>query len=93
MSTIREQIIELLEDEELTVRELSQAVSITEKEVYGHLEHIARTLKRQGKELKVVPYKCLKCGYTFEKRKRLNRPGRCPSCKKGHISNAVYCVC
>ena len=93
MSTIREQIIELLEDDELTARELSQALSITEKEVYGHLEHVERTLSRRGRKLKVVPFQCLKCGYEFTKRKRRNKPGRCPSCKKGHIANAVFSVC
>ena len=92
MSTIRQQIIDLLSEEELNAREISQAISIMEREVYDHLQHIDRSLSRVGKKLEVTPYKCLKCGYLFENRKRWDRPGRCPVCKKGHISMACFRV-
>jgi len=90
MPTIRQQIIDLLSEEELNARDLSQALSIMEKEVYDHLEHIERTLSRQGKKLLVTPHRCLNCGYTFQKRKKWSKPGRCPECKEGHISMAAY---
>lgn len=90
MSTIRQQIIELLAEEEMNAREISQALSIMEREVYDHLQHIDRTLARQNKKLVLAPYRCLKCGYTFDNRKRWDRPGRCPVCKKTHISMAVF---
>ncbi len=92
MSTIRQQIIELLSEQEMNARDLSQALSVMEKEVYEHLGHIERTLLRQKRKLMVNPCKCLSCGYTFDDRKRWSKPGRCPKCKKGHISQAEYRV-
>ena len=90
MQTIRQQIIDLLQDQEFNAREISQALSIMEKEVYDHLEHIDRTIGRQGMKLVVQPYACLSCGYTFEDRRRWTRPGRCPVCRHGHIRMAAY---
>lgn len=70
MQTIRQQIIDLLQEQEFNAREISQALSIMEKEVYDHLEHIDRTICRQGMRLVVQPYACLSCGFTFEGRRR-----------------------
>lgn len=92
MSTIRRQIIELLEKEKLNALDISQILSVREKEVYEHLDHIRRTLARSGQKLKIYPYVCLACGYVFKERHRLNRPGRCPVCKEGHIRMASYSV-
>lgn len=88
--TIRQQIIDLLCSDELTLRDLSQAVSITEKEVVGHLGHIERSIRRQGKKLVEIPYKCLSCGFVFDKRSRFSKPGRCPSCKNSHMQVAQF---
>lgn len=82
--------MDLLREEELNARELSQALSIMEKEVYFHLEHIERSLARQGLQLVISPYTCLSCGFKFSERKRWDRPGRCPRCKEGHIRMAGY---
>lgn len=92
MTTLRQRMIELLKEEELDALELSQLLSIREKEVYEHLPHIARSLKAKGLELVVGPYVCLGCGYTFRERTRLNRPGRCPRCKEGQIRMATYTI-
>ena len=90
--TIRQEIIDLLNSEELTIRDLSQAVSLQEKEIVGHLSHIERSLQRQGKKLMISPYKCLTCGFVFEKRTRFTKPGRCPDCKNSHIQVAQFYV-
>ncbi|MBW2467468.1 MAG: transcriptional regulator, partial [Deltaproteobacteria bacterium] len=58
----------MLSSEELTVRDLSQAVGLTEKDILDHLVHIERTLQQQGKKLNVSPYKCLACGFVFTDR-------------------------
>lgn len=89
-ATIRQQIIDLLTQDELNAIEVSQYVSIREKEVYGHIQHIKRTLSSSGKRLLITPYACLSCGYYFKDRKRFDRPGRCPECKGGHIRMASY---
>jgi predicted Zn-ribbon and HTH transcriptional regulator len=88
--TIRQEIIDLLSSEELTIRDLSQAVSLMEKEIIGHLSHIERSLQRQGKKLMVTPYKCFTCGFVFDRRTRFTKPGRCPSCKNSHIQVAQF---
>jgi len=88
--TLRQQIIDLLTGENLTVRDLSQAVSIPEKEVMDHLDHIDRSLRSQGRKLLEIPYECLSCGFVFDKRKRFSRPGRCPECRNSHIKTARY---
>jgi transcriptional regulator len=85
MQTIRRQIISLLMERALGAREISQTLGIREKEVYGHLPHIARSLTSQGKKLVVQHSSCLVCGYRFDDRQRLTRPGRCPRCKEGHL--------
>lgn len=90
MATIRQEIIALLSTDEVNALEISQLLSIREKEVYEHLAHISRTLSSQGKMLLVRPYTCMKCGFAFKDRHRFNRPGRCPRCKGGHISMASY---
>jgi predicted Zn-ribbon and HTH transcriptional regulator len=90
--TVRQQIISLLSESELTSLDLSQLVHIREKEVADHLNHISRTLHSQGKKLKVDPYQCMDCNYQFKKRDRFDRPGRCPKCKGSHIRMALYSI-
>ena len=83
MPTIRQQIFELLAREAASAREISQEVGISEKEVPGHLNHLAKTARQMGKRLELLPFACLDCGFVFQKRSRftdargamLNRPG------------------
>jgi len=88
--TKRQEIIDLLSSEKLTIRDLSQAVSLQEKEIVDHLGHIERSLQRKRKKLMISPYKCLTCGFVFEKRTRFTKPGRCPNCKNSHIQVAQF---
>ncbi len=90
MKTIRKQMIELLDNKEMSAREISQTIGIREKEVYEHLSHIARSVNAQRKKLIIIPAECSECGYVFENRKRYTRPSRCPHCKSEHIQNPVY---
>ena len=91
-ATLRRQIAELLAGEPLTARDLSALVGIPEKAVYGHLDHLRRTLHRLGRRLQVVPASCRKCGYVFAKRERLQRPGRCPACREQSISEPLFAI-
>jgi predicted Zn-ribbon and HTH transcriptional regulator len=93
MPTIRQKIISLLSETELTAREISGQVGISEKEVNEHLKHIARSVSSQNKQLLVAPANCLACGYVFEDRRRFTRPGRCPRCKKSHINSPAFRIC
>ena len=92
MLTIRQQIIEILSNQEMGGREISQAVGIPEKEVYEHLSHIARSVNARRKKLIIIPSLCLECGYIFEDRKRFSPPSRCPRCKNEHIQDPTYRV-
>ena len=90
VETIRQQMMDLLNKEEMTAIELSQGLGIREKEVYEHLPHIARSLAAQGKKLVIRPSRCLKCAYVFEDRKRFTSPGRCPRCRGTHLRVPAY---
>jgi transcriptional regulator len=91
--THRQQIVLLLQRENLGARDLSQALGLPEKEIYDHLEHIARTARHQGLHLELNPGPvCLACGYTFKNRQRLTPPGRCPKCRATHIAEALFAL-
>ncbi len=90
MTTIRQQIISLLSEDEYGSREISQELSIREKEVYGHLSHISRSVTSQKQKLVITPSRCILCGYDFETRKRFTRPSRCPKCKSERIQGPRY---
>lgn len=88
--TIRQQIISCLGSGPMNAIEISQDVGIMEKEVYGHLKHIDRSMAAQGKRLVLHPSRCLKCGFIFEKRERFTRPGRCPQCRATRIKRPEF---
>jgi len=80
-TTPRQALLAALCDIPRTARELSPLAGLAEKEIYGHLEH----LQRSHAGLKIEVASCLKCGFRFEKRGRLNKPGHCPLCKSTRI--------
>ncbi|MDY6853824.1 MAG: transcriptional regulator [Thermodesulfobacteriota bacterium] len=88
--TVRQYIVMLLSEKDMNVRELSQAAGIREKDVYGHLSHISRSIANKGQKLIVQPFCCLVCGYVFKNRKRFNCPSRCPNCKGEHLQRPTY---
>ncbi len=92
MKTARKKIIELIEANPMTTKEISQAVGIAEKEVISHLEHINHSIKTSGKKLRVQPAVCLSCGFKFTKRSKLSAPSRCPECKSTHIQDPIFSI-
>ena len=91
--TIRKDIITLLEESQsLTAKDISAEVRIPEKEVFGHLEHIQKSLSKTGLHLNIKPAECLKCGFVFTKRERLKTPGRCPVCHEEHIQEPLFWI-
>lgn len=89
-NTARRAIMTELEKGPLSARDLSGRVGIPEKEVAGHLEHIRASLHRSGGHLEVKPAECVKCGFIFEKRERLTRPGKCPVCRSESIRAPLF---
>lgn len=88
--TIRQKIISLLEQREMTVKELSRQAGVMEKDVGFHLESIEKSLRNQKKKLHVSPCCCLKCEFEFNRKSMFKRPGKCPSCRSERISLALY---
>lgn len=87
--TIRQEMADILLRSRVTAQELSQALSIKEKEVRYHLEHIARSMVK-GKSFVVEPAVCKKCGFVFKKRDKLSIPSRCPVCKEESIQRPKF---
>jgi predicted Zn-ribbon and HTH transcriptional regulator len=91
MKTIRQDIMEVLRTRPSSVRDISKLLSIREKEAYEHLEHIEKSLHGTEK-LMVESSTCLSCGFVFKKRTRLTMPGRCPVCRKEHITRPLFWI-
>ena len=89
MKTIRQDIMDILRDRYCSARDISKLMGLREREVYDHLTHIEKSL-HEPQRLIIEPSKCLSCGFVFIKRKRLTMPGRCPVCKKQHITRPIY---
>ncbi len=92
MQTVRQQMTALLSQQVCSARDLSQRLSIQEKEVYSHLSHISRSVVSRRQKLVITPSRCLECGYVFKERKRLTRPSRCPRCRGERIEEPKYQV-
>lgn len=90
--TVRHAIMALLAGEPVSAQDISQEVKIPEREVYGHLENIRRTLRTTGRHLRVIPAECGQCGFVFHKRERFTKPGKCPVCRDGHISEPLFFI-
>jgi transcriptional regulator len=78
--TIRKYMVSLIEEKTMSAKEISAVVRIPEKDVYDHLEHVRKTMHKTGLRLHVEPARCEKCGFVFQKRARLSKPGKCPLC-------------
>ena len=90
--TLRRNMLSALEHGPRSAKELSSEVRISEREVYGHLEHIRMTVSQSGRHLLVMPAKCKKCGFVFAKRERLKKPGKCPVCRGESIREPLFSI-
>jgi len=88
--TIRQSIIEMLNQEALSTLELSVKLGIKEKDIFYHLEHIKLSIK--PKKILIEPASCKQCGFIFTKRDRLTPPSRCPRCKGEYIENPRFLI-
>jgi len=90
--TIRHRIIAILLTHPGTARQISAELRLPEREIYDHLEHIRRTMHSGVYRLVVQPAICEKCGFSFRKRERLKRPGKCPICRSESITEPLFSV-
>ncbi|GBD97159.1 MAG TPA: transcriptional regulator [Nitrospirae bacterium] len=91
--TVRQEIISVLKGQTLSVKDISGTVRVSEKEVYDHLYHIQKTINKKGCTLVVTPAVCKKCGFTFKKREKLKKPGKCPICRSETIKEPFFSIC
>jgi hypothetical protein len=90
--TLRQSMSDLLRQQPLNAREISEQVGVAEREVYAHLEHLRQSLHRGEMTLHVLPAECRGCGFIFSKRERLKRPSRCPLCHSQSISQPRFSI-
>jgi transcriptional regulator len=90
--TVRSALRQVLREGLLTARELSARVGIGEKEVFGHLEHLARSLRHSSERLRVEPAQCLACGFVFKERTRLAKPSKCPVCRSQRMDPPRFVI-
>jgi transcriptional regulator len=88
--TIRQRIMSLLERTSLSAKELSKEIMVSEKDIYGHLEHIQKTSTKRAGHLIITPAQCRKCGFQFKKRDKITKPGKCPICKSELIQEPYF---
>jgi len=85
--TVRQNITELLRLKPCTAKDISKDIRISEREVYGHLEHIRKSAE---KDFVINPAECRKCGFTFDMKKHLKKPGKCPECRSTWIDEPDF---
>ncbi len=90
--TIRQNIISVIKGRTLSARGISAEVKVSEKEVYGHLEHIQKTINKGELTLVIIPAECRKCGFIFRKREKLKKPGKCPVCNSELIQEPLFSI-
>ena len=83
--TIIQELLKLLEGRDIAIGELSKKIGRSEKELNGYLEQLLRIGK-----LKIVPAECGKCGFVFETRNKIKKPGKCPKCKGTYIEQPLF---
>jgi predicted Zn-ribbon and HTH transcriptional regulator len=91
MLTARQAIKELLREQPWSSLELSQRLSLPEKEVLDHLAHLARA-PGPGRHLHITPAVCNHCGFVFKKRERLTTPSHCPICRHQSIRRPRFAL-
>jgi len=86
--TNRQRIISILTSGKADVTHLSIRLSLKEKEVLTHLEHV----RKSSHGFKIEPAKCLCCSFVFEDRTKLSVPSRCPKCRSERVCKPIFYI-
>lgn len=76
----RKDLIPLLLEHPMTVRDISRFVDQPGKDTVADLEHLLQSLKHSEYRAEIEASACKKCGFTFGQEK-LRKPSKCPKCK------------
>lgn len=85
--TVRQQLVDLLEQGPISLRELASLLALRMKEASRELDHVSRSVA--PRRIQIDPAICGGCGYVFRKRTRWTRPGKCPLCRSKRISEPL----
>jgi predicted Zn-ribbon and HTH transcriptional regulator len=89
-TTPRAAIREALLGKALTAHQISERAGVREKDVAEHLEHLERSVRRDGERLIVEPATCLACDFVFKAREKLSTPGSCPKCRSERVAPPAF---
>jgi predicted Zn-ribbon and HTH transcriptional regulator len=95
MLTRRQSIKNLLEETSypLSAKDICDALDIKNRAlVYEDLDHIAKSVKSEGKELLIRPASCGKCNYVFKVKATAKSPTKCPKCRSEWILPHAYLI-
>lgn len=76
----RKDLIPMLLEHPMTVRDIARFVDQTVKDTTEDLEHLLQSLKHTEFLPVIEPATCKKCGFEFGPDK-LGKPSKCPKCK------------
>ena len=88
--TRRQEIIEILTEQNMSAQHLANYFRIEMKFILEDLEHIEKSIK--PKKLKRKPAFCKSCEFVFKERSRVKKPTKCPSCRKEWIQESVFYI-
>lgn len=89
--TIRKELVELLSQGRMTIREIALRYHITTEDVATDLLHIGKSIYPK-QELKMEAPVCKSCGFLFKERTKLRPPSKCPKCKREKISEPRFWI-
>ncbi|MCG6947653.1 MAG: transcriptional regulator [Acidobacteria bacterium] len=87
--TRRQRIVVLLKEGEWEFDDLRRDLGLTVSVLEEDLRHIERSVRPEGRRLKVRPAQCEACGFDF-KSTALHPPGRCPACRDRRITGPWF---
>lgn len=87
----RKELIQLLENNPLSLKEISQLMDEEPKDIEEDIHHLIKSLKHIPYRLHIEPARCRKCGFSFHKNK-LHKPGKCPVCKGSWITEPRFSI-
>ncbi len=91
MPTRRQQIIEMLSKEPISIQHLANLFRVEMREISEDMKHIRQSLKGKT-DFIVQPAQCRQCGYVFRERSKIKRPSRCPKCKHERIMPPLFSI-
>lgn len=86
--TRRNQIIEILEEEEKSAQQLANEFKEEMIVILDDLKHIRYSVR--PRKLAMKPAQCKKCGFIFKERSKVKKPSRCPSCRSEWVMAPMF---